>query len=143
MDKLKTILNQYFWLIIVVFLAAIAFLSFSIYRNYQASRFEKTIGNQNIEAGKAKNEASNANVNAANFDVNRRTEDVIREKTIAPKLDAARRASEKSSQKIKILKKQINENEKVIHNINASVADNCAELHELFPDERFEYCHDR
>ena len=142
MEKFKSFLNSYFWLIALIFVLIIGVLVFSIASAYQEQSLQKSITAGVSEAGKAKNEAANADRDAADFDTTRRTEDVIREKAIAPRLESARRQSEKSSQKIKILKKQINENEKDIHNINASVTDNCAELHRLLPDEKFEYCLD-
>ena len=140
MEKFKSFLNSYFWLIALIFVLIIGVLVFSIASAYQEQSLQKSITAGVSEAGKAKNEAANANTDAANFDVNRRTEDVIREKTIAPKLDAARRRSNNSKLELEKAKRKLDETKKTLHNSNVSRADNCAELGQLFPDETFAYC---
>lgn len=127
-------------LIVIGFLILISVLANRVYQNYTAAKFEKTITGQNIEADKAKNEAANANANTANFDIERRTEDVVRTQTIAPKLETARRKSQNSKIELEKARKTYNETNKNLHNANASRADNCLELANLFPDIRFEDC---
>ena len=142
-EKLKTVLNQYFWLIVIVFLIVVAVLTYLISSVSEQSKFNGTISNQTSQANKAVQEATNANASAANFDTTRRTEDAIREKTIEPKLDAARRKSQTSKIEVEKARKQL-ENEKLnLQNLNRDVAANCAELKQLFPDTTFQYCSGR
>ena len=109
MEKLKTFLNQYFWLIVVTFLALLAITVFTFYAVFDANSFDKTITDQITESKKAVGEANNANTNTEMSDTTRRSEDVIREKTIAPKLEKARRDSQNSKIELEKAKKTYNE----------------------------------
>ena len=140
MEKLKSFLNSYFWLIVVFILLITGIFTFLIASLLEQSNFEKTISNQSVEAKKAVQEANNANTNAANSDIERRTEDVMREKTITPKLDSARRKSQNSSRELEKARKSYNEKKNNTDHLSNSDADNCRELLSLFPDIRFEDC---
>ena len=141
-EKIKTFLNQYFWLIFMIWLWIIFVVVFSLQSSCENTSFNKGVTDQNIEAGKAENEASNANTNAANFDVNRRTEDVIRAKTIAPKLEKARQNSQNSKIELEKARKTYNEKKNSTDNPSNSDADNCFELERLFANVRFDGCPD-
>jgi predicted negative regulator of RcsB-dependent stress response len=143
MDNLKAWANQYFWLIVVIFLAVVGTFSYLIYGSYQESSFQQSIQTNQTEAQTAVNTATNANTNAANFSLERRTEDAVRDQTIAPRLETARRNSQTSKTELERAERKLKVNEKKIRDINASWADNCLRLKRLFPDERFEYCDDR
>ena len=93
MEKLKTLINDYFYLIAFFFLGMIALLSFFIGSDYFASReadkFNKTITNQTTEANTAVNRAANSEEGAAIFSNERRTEDTRRQ-SLKPRLTEAR-----------------------------------------------------
>ncbi len=140
MNKLKEILNSYFWLIIIAFAIFVTVIGCLIYQNWQDGATSRMADRQSIEANKAVREAAGANGAAISFDAARQTEDVRRANNIKPKLDAARSNSNNSKTQLERAKNKLNETNKNLGNFNADRADNCAELARLFPDTRFEYC---
>ncbi len=140
MNKFKKILNSYFYLLVIVGLILIAACAFSIKNWYDTREFNRAAAVQSIEANKAVQEAQNANNQAAVLDLERRTEDVLRDSVIEPKLNRSRRKSANSKIELQRAKQKYSD-EKIIHkNISSSVVDNCLRLHRLFPAEKFEYC---
>lgn len=101
---------------------------------------QQAVENNRIESQTAASESANAQKAAANSSQERRTEDEIREKTIKPRLEAARRKSAQSAQEIEVLRRRYENEKQNLHDSNASRASNCSELHALFPDEKFDYC---
>ncbi len=81
MEKLKIYLNQYFWLVVMLFVFIIGFLAFSLSAAYENKKFNKTITNQSVEANKAVFDAANANADASYFATGPRAEASIRAKT--------------------------------------------------------------
>ena len=138
MEKFKEFTNQYFWLIFIAFAALMIVVIVSIYPLFNS--VDKTITNQPNESKKAVQEANNANRGVANFDIERRTEDVIREKTIAPKLEKLRRNSQNSKTEVEKARKTYNEKKNDTSNLSNSDADNCSKLKNLFPNIRFQDC---
>lgn len=141
MENLKSILNQNFWLIVIVWLAVVASLVFWISSSPSDQEIlDQTAANQSVEANKAVREAMNARDAAVNVSVERRTEDAARERIIKPKLDNARRQSRNSKAALEAARKTYNDKKSNTENLSASNADNCAALGRLFPNVRFDDC---
>ena len=140
MDKLKYFLNSYFWLVILLVFVVLAVGTFYVAGIYREGQRGKIIHQSEIQANTAVVESINAAKNADNSSIERKTEDAVRQKTITPNLETARRNSQTSKTELEKLQ---NSNAKInLHNANSSLADNCRKLRDLFPNEKFEYCHD-
>lgn len=141
MEKLKSFVNHYFWLIAaVLFVAMSAIFLISIVGSYKTAKFNKEIEKQNAEANTAIKDAQNNNTNAANFDIDRSQEDVIRAETIQPKLAHLRRQSRNSKLELTRTRKSYNEKKNDTSNLSNSDALNCLELNRLFTNVRFNDC---
>jgi hypothetical protein len=138
----KTILKKYLPAIITLAIIALGVFGFWFAGYLSEKSFDRQIDNLQTNSRTEVTEAANHQKAAANSEVERRTEDGVREKVIVPKLDVARRRSQSSKVELEKAKNKLKENEKNIHDLNASRAANCAELRRQFPDTRFEYCHD-
>lgn len=105
-------------------------------------RVDSTVRTQQTEAARQANIAAQSSTNANLSNEARQTEDRLREKVIAPKLEQARRRSADSKRELEKARKNLNDAKNNLHNLNVTRADNCLKLRELFPNERFDYCAD-
>jgi hypothetical protein len=105
----------------------------------QQRRANSNINSTRREANTAVNQAVLSEANAANASIERRSEDAVREKTIQPKLEQARRNSATSKTALDEAKRKYNEKTDP-QILNPSRADNCLRLQRDFPDTNFEYC---
>lgn len=142
MNKIKEILQKQFWLIAVFWLVLIFASLFWLFGKVETNQFNNAVNTSVNQANKAVKQAANAQTSAANFDIERRAEDVVREKTITPKLDAARGNSKDSQAALKKARKHYDEKKHDTTNLSRNSADNCLALRRLFPDTRFAYCAD-
>ncbi|MCD9186740.1 MAG: hypothetical protein LUM44_09920 [Pyrinomonadaceae bacterium] len=135
-------LKKYWIAFAALFAAAILFLLISSgIESCRTRQFDKTVDTIQTATENTLKEAAKDQKEADNSSIERRTEDAIRERVIKPKLDNVRRRSQTSKVELENLKKR-NET-KNLHNSNASLDLNCAELKRLYPDAQFEYCYDR
>jgi len=141
MEKLTAFFKKHIISIVgaAIVLSIIAF--FSIQSGCETKEFNQTVDKHRNQANKAVQEAANAQNQATNTSIERRTEDTIREKTITPKLDGARRRSQNSKAELEAARKTYNEQKSNTSNLSRLPADNCIDLGSLFPDVRFEDCH--
>ena len=140
MNKLKELLNTYFWLIVIVFLIVVFVLTHSIYSNWQDGAANRTVSQQQTQANTAVKQGANAQNAAVNSDIERRSEDARREKTITPKLDESRRRSNSSKAELDAAKRRYENAKNNTANLSVDSIDNCRKLKELFPDVRFNDC---
>jgi hypothetical protein len=140
MKTLKDLFNKYLWLIIFIGILLFGGGVFWIAGKYSEHQTDSAISETKTAANTAVSQAANSEANAANISIERRTEDSLREKTIRPKLETARRNSQSSKAELEKARQQFNEKPDP-QTINDSWADNCARLKRVFPDTDFEYCH--
>jgi hypothetical protein len=140
MKTLKDLFNKHLWLIIFIGILLFGAGIFWIAGKYSEHETNSAISETKTAANTAVSQAANSEANATNSSIERRTEDSIREKTIRPKLETARRNSQSSKAKLEKARQQFNEQTDP-HDANGTWADNCARLKRVFPDTDFEYCH--
>lgn len=137
---MKALFRQYLWLIVLIAVALVGIGTFFIAGVYQEKKFDQTVTNQRTEANKSLQESRTESGVAANYSIERRTEDAIREKTIAPKLGEARRRSDNSKTNLETAKKNYELKKFDTENLTSDDSLNCRNLAELFPNVEFESC---
>jgi hypothetical protein len=140
MEKIKALAKQYLWLIIIAGLLAVGASVFWGYGKYLENKTDGEIHETHAEANTAVNAAVTSEQTAANASSQRQTEDAVRQRTIAPRLDEARLHSQTSQAQLERARQQFNE--KSLPS-NSSRASDCVRLARLYPDTKFEYCQQR
>ena len=123
-------------------LLVVLFLCLQLSSCFHEKSVDSAVNQQTTDAARqiGINEQSTENANVSQ--AARQSEDIVREKVIRPKLEEIRRRSQNSKIELERANQKFNDAKNNLHNINSSRADNCQRLRELFPNERFEYCHD-